>query len=134
YRRFRAWVLAATTALTGATLLEAAEVVELARSMYLAPALNWLGHIAGGLLLGIGMVLAGGCPSRNLARAGGGDLRALMTLIVLGLVAFMTIAGILAPARAALEGATSVALGGAPNQGLGTLLAAHAGIAREAAD
>ena len=49
------------------------------------------------------MVLAGGCPSRNLARAGGGDLRALLTLMVLGLVAFMTIAGVLAPARAALE-------------------------------
>ena len=110
YRRFRAWVLAAATALIGATLLEAAGVVDLARSMYLAPTLNWVGHIGGGLIFGIGMVLAGGCPSRNLARAGGGDLRALMTLMVLGLVAFMTIAGILAPVRATLEGATSVAL------------------------
>ena len=62
---------------------------------------------AGGLIFGVGMVFAGGCPSRNLARAGGGDLRALLTLMVLGLVAFMTIAGVLAPARAALEGATS---------------------------
>ena len=50
------------------------------------PSFNWLGHIlAGGLIFGIGMVFAGGCPSRNLARAGGGDLRALFTLIVLGL-------------------------------------------------
>jgi uncharacterized membrane protein YedE/YeeE len=76
------------------------------------------------------MVLAGGCPSRNLARAGGGDLRALLTLVVLGLVAFMTIAGVLAPARAALEVATGMALAGVPTQGLGDLLAAHAGIAR----
>jgi uncharacterized membrane protein YedE/YeeE len=130
WRRFRAWILAAATALVGATLLEAAGVVDLARSMYLAPTLNWLGHIAGGLLFGIGMVLAGGCPSRNLARAGGGDLRALMTLIVLGLVAFMTIAGVLAPARAALEGATSVAFARAPTQGLGDLLSAYAGMER----
>ncbi len=131
YRRFRAWVLAAATALVGATLLEAGGVVDLARSMYLAPTFNWTGHIGGGLIFGIGMVLAGGCPSRNLARAGGGDLRALMTLIVLGLVAFMTIAGVLAPARAALEGATGVALRGAPTQGLGDLLSAYAGVARD---
>jgi len=130
YRRFRAWLLAAATALVGATLLEAAGVVDLARSMYLAPSFNWSGHIGGGLIFGIGMVLAGGCPSRNLARAGGGDLRALLTLVVLGLVAFMTIAGVLAPARAALEGATSVALAGAPTQGLGDLLSAYAGVGR----
>jgi uncharacterized membrane protein YedE/YeeE len=128
YRRFRAWILAAATALVGATFLEGASVVALDRSMYLAPSLNWAGHIGGGLIFGIGMVLAGGCPSRNLARAGGGDLRALMTLVVLGLVAFMTITGVLAPARAALEGATSLALGGGPNQGLGALLSTHAGI------
>ena len=131
YRRFRAWVLAAATALVGATLLEAAGVVDLGRSMYLAPTFNWVGHLAGGLIFGVGMVLAGGCPSRNLARAGGGDLRALLTLVVLGLVAFMTIAGVLAPARAALEGATSVRLGNAPSQGLGELLGAQAGLAPE---
>jgi uncharacterized membrane protein YedE/YeeE len=127
YRRFRAWVLAATTALIGASLLDGVGVVDLGRSMYLAPRFNWVGHVAGGLIFGVGMVLAGGCPSRNLARAGGGDLRALLTLVVLGLVAFMTIAGVLAPARAALEGATSVRLGTAPSQGLGELLSAQAG-------
>jgi uncharacterized membrane protein YedE/YeeE len=129
YRRFRAWLLAAATALVGATLLEAAGVVDLARSMYLAPSFNWAGHIVGGLIFGIGMVLAGGCPSRNLARTGGGDLRALLTLVVLGLVAFMTIAGVLAPARAALEGATGIVLT-APTQGLGDLLSAYVGVAR----
>jgi uncharacterized membrane protein YedE/YeeE len=131
WRRFRAWVLAAATALVGATLLEAAGIVDLARSMYLAPSFNWAGHIGGGLIFGIGMVLAGGCPSRNLARAGGGDLRALMTLVVLGLVAFMTIAGILAPARAAIERATSLALAGTSTQGLGDLLTAYAGLGRD---
>jgi uncharacterized protein len=130
YRRFRAWLLAAATALVGATVLDAAGVVDLARSMYLAPSFNWVGHIVGGLIFGIGMVLAGGCPSRNLARAGGGDLRALLTLVVLGLVAFMTIAGVLAPGRAALESATSVGLAGAPTQGLGDLLTAYAGVGR----
>src|SRR5262245_51715341 len=66
HRRFRAWVLAAATALIGASLLDGVGVVDLGRSMYLAPTFNWVGHVAGGLIFGIGMVLAGGCPSRNL--------------------------------------------------------------------
>jgi uncharacterized membrane protein YedE/YeeE len=134
YRRFRAWVLAAATALAGTQLLAGAGVVPLERSMYLAPTLNWLGNIAGGLIFGVGMVLAGGCPSRNLARAGGGDLRSLLTLIVLGLVGFMTIGGLLAPVRAALERATSVRAGGAATQSLGDLAGAWAGLTPGAAN
>jgi uncharacterized membrane protein YedE/YeeE len=123
WRRFRAWLLAATTALVGAQLLQASGVVALDKSMYLAGAgLNWVGHVLGGLIFGFGMVFAGGCPSRNLARAGAGDLRSLTTLIVLGLVAYAAIGGILAPARVALEQATSLPLGSA-HQSLGALLA-----------
>lgn len=129
YRRFRAWVLAAATALLGTQLLSSAGVVALERSMYLASSFNWLGHIAGGFVFGIGMVFAGGCPSRNLARAGGGDLRALLTLIVLGLVAYMTIAGLVAPVRAAVENATAIGLG-VSGQGIGDLLSALTGVSR----
>jgi len=121
WRRFRAWILAATTALIGAQLLQWAGIVALDKSMYLTPSLSWVGHIVGGLIFGFGMVFAGGCPSRNLSRAGGGDLRALVTLIVLGLFAYMTIGGIFAPLRAAIERATTSALP-APTQGLGALL------------
>ena len=131
WRRFRAWILAGATALVGAQLLHAGGIVALDKSMYLASAnINWAGHILGGLIFGFGMVFTGGCPSRNLARAGGGDLRALLTLVVLGLVAFMSIAGVLAPARVVIERATSVALAGAPTQSLGDLLSAHTGVAR----
>lgn len=122
YRRFRAWVLAATVALAGTQLLVAAGTVDVAKSMYLSPGLNWVGNIAGGVIFGIGMVYAGGCPSRNLARAGSGDLRALVTLILIGLVAYMTIGGIFAPARSWLEGATTIPTR-APTQGVGDLLA-----------
>jgi len=126
YRRFRAWILAAATALVGAQALQAAGVVALDKSMYLAaPGLNWAGHIIGGVMFGFGMVFTGGCPSRNLARAGSGDLRSLLTLVVLGLVAYMTIGGIFAPGRSALEQATSLGL---PAQGLGDLLAGATGL------
>lgn len=130
YRRFRAWILAAATALVGAQLLAMAGVVQLDQSMYLAPRLNWVGHIGGGLIFGVGMVLAGGCPSRNLARAGGGDLRSLLTLMVLGLASYVTIGGLVAPVRAAIENATALSLGFAPTQGIGDMFAAVTGVSR----
>jgi hypothetical protein len=130
YRRFRAWILAAATALVGAQLLHMTGVVALEQSMYLAPRLNWVGNVGGGLVFGVGMVLAGGCPSRNLARAGGGDLRALLTMVVLGLFSYMTIAGLIAPFRAALDNATALSLGFAQTQGIGDLLASLSGAPR----
>lgn len=130
YRRFRAWVLAAATALIGTQLVAWAGVVEIDRSMYLSSTLNWFGHLAGGWIFGVGMVLAGGCPSRNLARAGGGDLRSLLTLMVLGVVAYMTIGGLFAPVRAALDQATALSLGRLPTQGLGEIMGAPVGVAR----
>lgn len=122
YRRFRAWILAAATAVAGTQLLMLCDVVALDQSIYLTPNLNWAGHVLGGGMLGFGMVFSGGCPSRNLARAGGGDLRALISLLVLGLVAYMTLGGIFAYPRVWLEQATRTALPAA-SQGLGALVA-----------
>lgn len=121
-KRFRAWMLAAAVSVIGTQALAAAGVVDVSRSMYASATLNWLGHVAGGLIFGVGMVFAGGCPSRNLARAGSGDLRALLTLVVLGLFAYMTIGGVFAPVRAAVEGLTNVTLP-APTQRAGDVLA-----------
>lgn len=131
YRRFRAWILAATTSLVGAQLLDAWGVVALQKSMYLGASLNWVGHILGGLLFGYGMVFAGGCASKNLARVGGGDLRSLLVLIIMGLVAYMTMGGIFGPIRAWLEQTTSFNLASLKlaSQGIGTMLGVSAGIA-----
>lgn len=125
WRRFRAWMLAVAVAIVGAQMLVVGGIVDLTRSPYLAPTLNWAGHILGGLMFGVGMVLAGGCASKNLARAGGGDLRALLTLVVLGIAAFVAIGGVIAPARIALESATAIDLKriGLGSQSAGALLA-----------
>lgn len=126
YRRFRAWLLAAATALVGTQVLDAAGVVTLSKSMYLGASLNWLGHIAGGLMFGYGMVFAGGCASRNLARVGSGDLRSLLTLIVMAVFAYMSIGGLLGPIRDLGERLTSIGLGATriKTQGLGNLVGA----------
>lgn len=122
WRRLRSWLLAAAVALAGTQALDFAGIVSLGRSMYLAPSLNWVGNIAGGAMFGFGMVFAGGCASRNLARVGGGDMRALFTLIVLGIFAYMAIGGLLGPARAAIEQATAIQLRSA-GQSVGDLAA-----------
>lgn len=110
YRRFRSWILAAGVALIGTQTLAALGAADLGQSIYMRGALDWLGSLAGGLIFGFGMVLAGGCPSRNLVRAGAGDLRALTSLAVMGLFAHMAMGGLLGPIRRAVQGASEIAL------------------------
>jgi uncharacterized membrane protein YedE/YeeE len=61
-------------------------------------------------MFGVGMVLTGGCGTRMLVLAGGGNLRSVVVFVVFGFVAYATIRGILAPTRAALMAASSVNL------------------------
>ena len=127
HRRFRAWLLAGAVAIAGAQILDAGGVVALSQSMYPSASLNWLGNSLGGLMFGYGMVFAGGCASRNLTRVGGGDLRALLTLMVMALFAYMTMGGLLGPLRDVAERTTAIGLGsyGLKAQDLGSLLAAE---------
>jgi len=124
-RRLRAWVLSTLVAIVGAQALAAAGVVDLAKSMYMAPTLDWLGAILGGLMFGFGMCFAGGCASRNLVRAGSGDLRSLFVVILMGVAAYAAIGGLLGPLRADLSAATALRLdaAGLSDQGLGAVLA-----------
>jgi uncharacterized protein len=111
-RRLRSWLLAVAVAILGAHALELRGVVSLDQSIYRSSQLNWAGHLLGGSMFGFGMVLAGGCASRNLVRAGEGDLRAGLTLLVVGLFAYMTTGGVLGPWRVELEDATAISLPG----------------------
>lgn len=129
-RRLRSWMLAVAVAILGVAWLRHAGGLALASSMYLAPRLNWAGNVLGGLMFGAGMALAGGCASRNLVRAGTGDLRSLLSLLVLGISAYAALGGILGPARAALETATAVPLA-TPTQSLADLVGGTAGLDTE---
>jgi uncharacterized protein len=124
WRRFRAWILSTATAIIGVQLLVATDALPLSKTMYLTPSLNWLGNILGGVLFGYGMVFAGGCASRNLTRIGGGDLRSIVTLLVMGLFAYVAIGGLLGPIRAWVEQLTSVHLGvfGVATQSIGDIV------------
>ncbi len=97
--RLGAWFFAIGIAILGAQFLFARGLVDLNASVYLSPNLYILSYILGGLLFGIGMTLAAGCGQRNLVRLGGGNLKALVVVLVLGITAYMTMRGLLAVVR-----------------------------------
>ncbi len=97
--RLGAWFLAIGIAILGAQFLFIRGLVDLNASVYLSPNLYLLSYILGGTLFGIGMTLAAGCGQRNLVRVGGGNLKALVVVLVLGITAYMTMRGILAIVR-----------------------------------
>ena len=61
------------------------------------------GAIIGGLMFGVGMILARGCASRLLVLSGSGNLRAVTTGLVLTVVAQSSLTGILSPLREELS-------------------------------
>lgn len=122
--RLMMWVLAVMVAATGTLILIGAGF-DPTRALPWSDRFLWLSYLVGGLLFGLGMVLASGCPQRNLVRAGAGSLKALVTLLVAALAAQMTLRGVFAPPRVRWLDAAGVQLGFP--QDLGSLLAAVAG-------
>ncbi len=100
--RLRMWGVALGIGILASFAAMAAGVFEPAATFHLQRGWNPLASVVGGLVFGYGMALAGNCGFGALARMGGGDLRALVIVLVLGLVAYMTISGPLAAPRVAL--------------------------------
>jgi uncharacterized membrane protein YedE/YeeE len=138
-RRFRAWMLAIAVAIIGTQGLHFSGVIDINKSIYLTSNLGWLGAIIGGAMFGFGMTQTGGCASKTLVRLGAGNLKSLVVILVLGIIAYTTVRGLLALARVQIENATNIELKthGLANQNIGeiagALLGVSAGIARAAA-
>jgi len=122
--RLRAWLLAIGVAILATGYLQWSGRIDLQQSIYLTPNFGWLGHLLGGLLFGIGMTLASGCGQRTLVRVGGGNLKSLVVLLVLGITAYMTLRGLLALVRVDLVETTNKDLTalGLAGQGLPDIL------------
>lgn len=118
--RMGAWFLAIGIAILGVQFLYLRGMVDIDASVYRSPNLYILSYVLGGIIFGIGMTLAAGCGQRNLVRVGGGNLKALIVLIVLGITAYMTMRGILAIVRLEYVYAINADLSnrGLNNQGL----------------
>ncbi len=123
--RFRAWLLAMAVAIALSQAMQLMGWIDLSTAIYRTPSFGWLGNSVGGLLFGIGMTLGSGCGQRTLVRVGGGNLKSLVVLLVLGITAYMTLRGLLAVVRIEVFQRTNLDLAsyGLTDQGLPTLLA-----------
>jgi uncharacterized membrane protein YedE/YeeE len=99
WSRMRMWALAAGVAIAGFNGMVALGWVQASNTVYGGP--RWLlgSALAGGLLFGFGMVLASGCGSKTLVRVGGGSLKSLVVLLVMGLTGWATLRGLTAVLR-----------------------------------
>ena len=97
--RLGAWFFAIGLAILGTQFLFISGLVDINASVYLSPNFYFLSYVLGGILFGIGMTLAAGCGQRNLVRVGGGNLKALVVVLILGITAYMTMRGLLATVR-----------------------------------
>jgi uncharacterized protein len=101
WTRMRQWGLAVGVTMIGFATLAYTGQIDPAKTLYASNRWLWLSALVGGGLFGFGMVLASGCGSKTLARIGGGSLKSLVVMIVMGVTGFATLKGVTAVLRVA---------------------------------
>lgn len=119
------WVIVFATALAVTQGAVALGLVDLSAARQLAATGSLSGAIVGGLMFGAGMILARGCVSRLLVLSATGNLRAIITGLVVTLVAQASLRGILSPMRESLSRLWTVE--GGAGRSLGDLLGIGSG-------
>jgi uncharacterized membrane protein YedE/YeeE len=99
WRRMKAYGLALAVAVLGTQALILFAGFDPATSTYIPGRFALAGALAGAILFGLGMALVGTCAFGSLVRLGNGDLRALVTLMVFGAVAYAALRGALSGLR-----------------------------------
>jgi uncharacterized membrane protein YedE/YeeE len=130
--RLVSWLLAIAVAAIGVQFLLSAGALDGSRTIYWAERFPWLSYLVGGVLFGYGMILAGGCPQRCLVKAGQGNLKALLTLVLIAIVSLMTLRGAFAGLRVSGLDSFAISLGGSQDLGglLGRTLSVAPGLLR----
>ena len=93
----------------GALRPDPAGLIDLPGTVYHALQWNVMGSIIGGLVFGYGMALAGNCGFGALVRFGGGDMRSLVVVVVMGIFGFIALSGVIfmAPSTASAAAFTA---------------------------
>lgn len=128
WRRARMWLLAVGVAMIGFGVMAGRDVIDPAATFYSSPRLLWASSLMGGLMFGAGMVLASGCGGKTLVRIGGGNLKSLVVMIVMGVAAAATLRGLTAVWRT--NTVDQLALTLSTRQDLPSLLAPALGMAK----
>lgn len=97
------WLLTFSAALAATQAAIAVGVLDVSEARQLAARGSLSGSILGGLMFGAGMIMARGCASRLLVLSATGNLRALVTGLILTIVAQASLRGVLSPARESLS-------------------------------
>lgn len=97
--RLSIWLIAFSSGVLAVQIMIVLGWLDVSESRQLATTGSMSGAIIGGLMFGVGMILARGCASRLLILSATGNLRAIVTGLVLTLVAQSALRGVLAPAR-----------------------------------
>lgn len=101
-RRLRLWGIVLAVAIFGTQFAGSSGAVNIPETMYHQFAWSPLASVFGGLMFGYGMAMAGNCGFGALVRFGGGDLRSMVVVVVMGLFGFIALSGPLAPLRLSL--------------------------------
>ncbi len=112
--RLRMWALAIGTAIIGSFSLMGSGLLTASDTYYLS--IRWMpaASVIGGLMFGYGMAMSGNCGYGAIARLGGGDLRSFVIVLVMGISAYVVLAGPLAPLRDLVFHQTPVTTGTPP--------------------
>lgn len=100
--RLAVWLVAFSAAVFAVQTAISLGWLDVSESRQLASTGSLSGAVIGGLMFGVGMILARGCASRLLVLSATGNLRAIVTGLVLTLFAQAALRGALAPARTTL--------------------------------
>ena len=111
-RQLLAFIATLLVAITGTQLLEFTDTVAIADSSYRNSQLDWFGAAVGGLLFGIGGVLAGGCATSTLVKSAEGRLHSIIALLFFMLFAASAQFSFLENIRLDLTQMTSINLTG----------------------
>ncbi|MGI3170514.1 YeeE/YedE family protein [Pseudooceanicola sp. C21-150M6] len=93
------WFLTFSTALVWVQAARLAGLLRVEDARMMAVPGSWSGAVIGGLIFGVGMVLARGCSGRLLVLAATGNLRSVVSGLIFAVVAQMSLGGWLAPLR-----------------------------------
>jgi uncharacterized protein len=98
------WLLAFSAAVIATQSFIVSGWLDVSQARQLSARGSVSGALVGGLLFGIGMILARGCSSRMLVLAANGNLRALLTGLIFAVTAQASLTGVLSPLRLWIAG------------------------------
>ncbi|GAA6187766.1 YeeE/YedE family protein [Litorivita sp. NS0012-18] len=102
--RVAVWLLTFSTAVVWVQGAQLLGLMQSQDARMMAVSGSWSGAVIGGLVFGVGMVMARGCSGRLLVLAATGNLRSVVSGLIFAVVAQMSLGGVLSPLRDQLAG------------------------------